>query len=46
MDAVINTSAAAAEATQAAPETGVATPAKVVEQPKSDKKPAATRRED
>ena len=48
MDAVVNSSVATAtaEATQAAPEAGVATPAKVAEQPKSDKKPVPARRDD
>jgi ribose-phosphate pyrophosphokinase len=37
---------AAAEATQAAPETGAVTPAKTAEQPKGDKKSVPTRRDD
>jgi hypothetical protein len=37
---------AAAEATQTAPEAGAVSPAKGVEQPKSDKKPIPTRRDD
>jgi len=49
MDAVVKPSvvtAATAEATQMAPETGVLTPVRAGEQPKGDKKPVPTRRDD
>ena len=48
MDPVVNPSVvtATAEATQTAPETGAAAPAKAAELPKGDKKPVPTRRDD